>query len=74
VMRTIFLDTSYKLNRQSKVKGRLDPLSCLFHDSLMQIVFIMLTAGTLLLVTGIAIQYIPGLQPNIKGRKSATPV
>jgi hypothetical protein len=40
----------------------------------MQIVFIMLTAGTLLLVTGIAIQYIPGLQPNIKGRKSATPV
>ena len=38
----------------------------LFHDSPMQIVFIMLTAGTLLLVTGIAIQYVPALQPNIK--------
>ena len=37
----------------------------LFHDSLMQVVFIMLTAGTLLLVTGIAIQYIPALQPNL---------
>jgi O-antigen/teichoic acid export membrane protein len=46
----------------------------LFHDSLMQIVFIMLTVGTLLLVTGIAIQYVPALQPNIKGRESATPV
>ena len=38
----------------------------LFHNSLMQIVFIMLTAGTLLLVTGIAIQYVPALQPKIK--------
>jgi len=38
----------------------------LFHDSLMQIVFIMLTAGTLLLVNGITIQYFPVLQPNIK--------
>jgi O-antigen/teichoic acid export membrane protein len=37
----------------------------LFHDSLMHIVFIMLTSGTLLLVTGIAIQYIPVLQPNL---------
>ena len=37
----------------------------LFHDSLMQIVFIMLTAGTLLLATGIAIQFVPALQPNL---------
>lgn len=46
----------------------------LFHDSLMQIVLIILTAGTLLLVTGIAIQYVPALQPNIKGQESVTPV
>ena len=45
----------------------------LFHDSLMQIVLIMLTAGTLLLMTGIAIQYVPALQPNVKVRKRVKP-
>ena len=44
----------------------------LFQDSLMQIVLIMLTAGTLLLVTGIAIQCVSALQPNIKTWQSAT--
>jgi O-antigen/teichoic acid export membrane protein len=45
----------------------------LFHDSLLQIVFIMMTAGTLLLAIGIAIQYVPALQLNIKRRESPSP-
>jgi len=42
----------------------------LFHDSFMQIVFIMLMVGTLLLVIGIAIQYFPSLEPGTNKSES----